>query len=726
MQKPLLSIGIIFKNEIRCIERCLKALQPLRDAVPCEVVMADTGATDGSREVAQKYADILIDFPWINDFSAARNAVMNKCSGKWYFTIDCDEWLDPNVAGIARFVTNDRHYDFGSVIIRNYFSKELAESDSYADFLATRFLRMSTGIRYEGAIHEHWPYQTESDSGVLETMMISGALLHHDGYAFEDPEQRAKKEKRNMDLLLKKLEDQPDDLLTLMQCIESGSGSPNYINWLHRAIKGVEEKHTLWELVGPPILRYAVKSAVILNLPELDEWIAKAEDMFPNSVFTKVDVAYYAFGTDWERKKYGSCVSRGEKFLQAVSDFRAGNFNKADILASSLSQASPHCELCVATILASAYLYEEKPEDCAKLLKTLNGAHMDIKQVGDSVRVYSHLYTHFAHADTDTLLLQFWEQINKPEPTENRAIQRHNEFIRMGSEMFSAAYLDDEKKKENFSHHAYTLFLPLEGKCILGDAAKILSTDNVHELESSLCKVKDFAQLPISSFSHALKAGVSFPLQTLPLKVEEMDALASRLIYANKNIFPWLADTDVNTIQWTPQTLSWMRGLMLAAMQAFPWTEPDADKKTGVELTRKFAQLEKIFLPLCYAPGIFSDKDTFLLLPPMHRFGWYCFQAFDALDAEDMVGYVRLLKEGLAAYEGTKDIVKFLISYTPALQARTPSSEILALAEKVRIILSNYASDDPAVAALKQSEAYQKVAHLIEGPDLGIYGGLSQ
>ncbi len=35
----ILSIGIIFKNDIRCIERCLKALQPLRDAVPCELVM---------------------------------------------------------------------------------------------------------------------------------------------------------------------------------------------------------------------------------------------------------------------------------------------------------------------------------------------------------------------------------------------------------------------------------------------------------------------------------------------------------------------------------------------------------------------------------------------------------------------------------------------------------------------------------------------------------------
>ena len=70
MSKPLLSIGIIFKNEIRCLERCLKSLRPLRDALPCELVMADTGADDGSRAVAERYADILFDFPWINDFAA--------------------------------------------------------------------------------------------------------------------------------------------------------------------------------------------------------------------------------------------------------------------------------------------------------------------------------------------------------------------------------------------------------------------------------------------------------------------------------------------------------------------------------------------------------------------------------------------------------------------------------------------------------------------------------
>ena len=30
MAKPRLTIGLIVKYEIRCIERCLKALQPLR------------------------------------------------------------------------------------------------------------------------------------------------------------------------------------------------------------------------------------------------------------------------------------------------------------------------------------------------------------------------------------------------------------------------------------------------------------------------------------------------------------------------------------------------------------------------------------------------------------------------------------------------------------------------------------------------------------------------
>ena len=50
MNQPLLSIGMIVKNEERCLEKCLKALEPLRQAIPCELVIADTGSTDKQRK----------------------------------------------------------------------------------------------------------------------------------------------------------------------------------------------------------------------------------------------------------------------------------------------------------------------------------------------------------------------------------------------------------------------------------------------------------------------------------------------------------------------------------------------------------------------------------------------------------------------------------------------------------------------------------------------------
>ena len=114
------------------------------------------------------------------------------------------------------------------------------------------------------------------------------------------------------------------------------------------------------------------------------------------------------------------------------------------------------------------------------------------------------------------------------------------------------------------------------------------------------------------------------------------------------------------------------------------------------------------------------------LLPPMHRFGWYCGKAFWALDAGDSATYVRLLRQGLESCTEAKLIVEFLLKQLEESQKIQATPELLALAEQVRILLAAYPADDPAVEALKQSAAYQKVAHLIEGPELGIHGGLPQ
>ena len=73
-----------------------------------------------------------------------------------------------------------------------------------------------------------------------------------------------------------------------------------------------------------------------------------------------------------------------------------------------------------------------------------------------------------------------------------------------------------------------------------------------------------------------------------------------------------------------------------------------------------------------------------------------------------------------------KPMAEFLTKHTPELHTPAPNEELLALAEQVRTLLASFDPSDPAVAAVKASEAYQKVAHLIEGAEACVFGGLTQ
>ena len=201
-----------------------------------------------------------------------------------------------------------------------------------------------------------------------------------------------------------------------------------------------------------------------------------------------------------------------------------------------------------------------------------------------------------------------------------------------------------------------------------------------------------------------------FPLPGSPLRLEEMDGLAARLAGVPETLLR-LAETA----EWdTPQTLCWARALILAAVQAFGWPDREAGEARGLALARRFAEVERAFLPLCYAPAALTGENLFLL-PPLHRFGFYCAEAFEALDSGDPEGYVRRLRAGLESSPAQKELVEFLTDHTPALQEPKPAPELLALAEQVRTMLAAYPPDDPAVAALKASPAYREIAHLIEG-----------
>lgn len=192
----LLSIGMIVKNEEKFLERCLTALKPILDNVDSELIIADTGSTDNTVEIAKKFTDNVFYFEWINDFSAARNSTLERAKGEWYMFLDADEIFQSCDEIIEFFNSGEyKQYNSGTYTIRNYASCD--DLSTFNDFYALRLFQKSPQLRFRGAVHESFNIQNIQ----LECKNFN-IIADHFGYAFSsDVELSKKKTERNLKLL---------------------------------------------------------------------------------------------------------------------------------------------------------------------------------------------------------------------------------------------------------------------------------------------------------------------------------------------------------------------------------------------------------------------------------------------------------------------------------------------------------------------------------------------
>lgn len=86
-----ISLCMIARDEEEALPRALNSVAGLAD----EIIVVDTGSTDSTKEQAEKFGAKVFDYPWDDDFSAARNFAMEKATGDYIFFLDADERLSP-------------------------------------------------------------------------------------------------------------------------------------------------------------------------------------------------------------------------------------------------------------------------------------------------------------------------------------------------------------------------------------------------------------------------------------------------------------------------------------------------------------------------------------------------------------------------------------------------------------------------------------------------------
>lgn len=91
MKRKTVSLCVIAKDEEATIGMAIKSVLALVD----EVIVIDTGSQDNTRIIAEGYGARVIDAPWEDDFSAARNTALNEASCDWVLILDADEYLQP-------------------------------------------------------------------------------------------------------------------------------------------------------------------------------------------------------------------------------------------------------------------------------------------------------------------------------------------------------------------------------------------------------------------------------------------------------------------------------------------------------------------------------------------------------------------------------------------------------------------------------------------------------
>jgi O-antigen biosynthesis protein len=210
-----ISLCMIVKNEEDWVEGAVQSVRSFVD----EVIIVDTGSTDGTADRIQALDAKTFTYEWKDSFADARNFSLAQATGDWILVLDADERIAAKDVPYILEVTQNGAADGYHLIQRNYVfgnqvlgwaanTGDYEEGRSYAGYVDNpliRLFRNSPELRFAGAVHEI--IDPTRLPGHLKFATIP-AVVHHYGKV-RGQDRVAAKQRFYLALGLKKIKEEP-------------------------------------------------------------------------------------------------------------------------------------------------------------------------------------------------------------------------------------------------------------------------------------------------------------------------------------------------------------------------------------------------------------------------------------------------------------------------------------------------------------------------------------
>jgi len=291
-----ISLCMIIKNEQKNLARCLASLKP----VVHEIIIADTGSTDHSIDIATVFGAQVLQIPWTGNFSDARNCSLAVAQGSWILVMDADEILSPKDYESVRLAAKDRVQPVAwSVMTRNYthlhsqgwnandgsYPAEEFGSGGWHPSRKVRLFPNNVNIRFRGEVHEL------VDRAVNEAGYVTKEadfIVHHYGGLAEKQEHPTPKQLAYFQMGKEKLAKNSNDLIAIGELAVQAN-----------ELKLFDEAIELWDrfLVLEPGAAVALfnRGFALMGLKRYQEALEMARQVLRTEPFHKE--AAFNFGT---------------------------------------------------------------------------------------------------------------------------------------------------------------------------------------------------------------------------------------------------------------------------------------------------------------------------------------------------------------------------------------------------------------------------------------------